>query len=96
MDEKEKTTEVTGVTEVMDKIHVALAALGSEVMALSIYMMRGEEEENRDRILSSMVDVSAQNMILQHELGIGNDEFTDAFSERLTELYPRPPKTEDE
>lgn len=68
-----------------------MAALGSEIMALSVYGMYDEENKNKDDVLKAMADVFVQNMTLQRELGISSEELSEAFTKRLDEMLPKIP-----
>lgn len=63
-----------------------MAALGLEVTALGVYKMDPKNENNKDRVLKSMADVMAQNMVSLRSLDLTADELSTAFKARLDEL----------
>ena len=79
-----------------NQANAVLAAIGAEIMNLSIFRMaRGDREEGIEtkriqELIETMADVSVQNMILQNALGVTNEQFTKAFSERLDAVTTRP------
>lgn len=63
-----------------------MAAIGLEVTALSVYKMDPKNEENKDRVLRSMADVMAQNMISLRSFGLAPEDLSAAFKARLDEV----------
>ena len=64
-----------------------LAAVGSEVMALSLYRM-GDYGEDTKMLVDAMASAFVETIRLQNAIGVEREEFEQKFSERLRQMYP--------